>query len=292
MTACVPEHSHENLRLRHAVHGSVPPLRRMVALGDSVTAGVGDCVLPGQSRGWSAHIAAALGVGEFINVATDGARARDLRDLQLAQAVEAQPDLATILVGGNDILRGNFDADSVGCDVGVACDALTRIGSHVVVVLLHDPRDSLPGPRLLRGVLGRRAQAVNTAVVAALDGSEAVTVVDLRGRLDAGDRMLWHIDRLHPGPRGHRAMARAVIGQLPTRVGVARVPVPAAPKVRPGRLHQAGWLVRHGLPWCAKRSLDLLPELVRVCWAERHLCDHLDVSDIAFSSVPGTSGAE
>jgi hypothetical protein len=29
------------------------------------------------------------------------------------------------------------------------------------------------------------------------------------------------------------------------------------------------WLVRNGLPWFAKRSMDLVPELVRVVLSER-----------------------
>lgn len=243
--------------------------RCMVALGDSVTAGVGDQVDCSGRLGWSGHLATALNASAFHNLARNGARARDVRDRQLAAAISLEPDLATLLVGGNDVLRGDFNPSAVGRDVSVICEALGRIGAEVVVVLLHDPRDSLPGPKMLRSVLARRAHAVNQAVREAIGSASHVTLVDPRGRFDATDRSMWTIDRMHPGPLGHRALAQLVIDDLTTwRVSAA---IPAAPADRPSGLQQVAWLVCHGVPWFAKRSRDLLPELARVCWAERHI---------------------
>lgn len=247
---------------------------RVVALGDSVTVGVGDQVHAGGNLGWAAHLATALDASHFANLATLGARARDVRDRQLASAIALRPDLTTLVVGGNDVLRGDFDAASVGRDVGVVCDALTRAGSHVVIVLLHDPRESLPGPRIVRGVLARRARAANDAIIDCIGQSVGVTFVDPRDRLAAADRSLWHVDRMHPGPLGHRAITRMVIGELDATRFPVRQAVPIAPTRTSSAARQAVWLVRHGVPWFAKRSRDLLPELARVCWTERHLLDH------------------
>lgn len=246
---------------------------RIVALGDSVTVGVGDQVLPGGKLGWAAHLATALDAAHFANLATLGARARDVRDRQLAAAMTLRPNLSTLVIGGNDVLRGDFDATSVGRDVGVVCDALVCIGSQVVVVLLHDPRESLPGPRFIRDVLSRRARSVNSAIIDDVAGLPGVTVVDPRGRLAADDRTLWHIDRMHPGPHGHRALARMVIGELDAARFPLRQSVPIVPTARPGATRQAAWLIRNGVPWFAKRSRDLLPELARVCWRERRPVD-------------------
>lgn len=243
--------------------------RCVVALGDSVTAGVGDRTGPDARPGWAAHLAEALGAGVFHNLATIGARARDVRDRQLAVAVGMQPDLATLLIGGNDVLRGDFEPAAVGRDVEVICEALSRIDARVVVVLLPDPRDSVPGPRLVKSVLARRAEIANEAISSAVTGMSRVVLVDPRDRLDATDRSLWHIDRMHPGPLGHRAIARMVIGEIPWWSACRAIPT--APLDRPGRLRQGAWLIRHGAPWFVKRSRDLLPELARACWTERHL---------------------
>lgn len=259
-----------------AVRGpAVPRARapRVVALGDSVTVGVGDQVRVGEHPGWAAHLASALQATAFVNLAVNGARARDVRDRQLSVALAQRPDIATVVVGGNDVLRGDFDAASVANDVGITCDALTRQGADVIVIGLHDPSESLPGPRTVRGVLSRRARAVNDQLVMAVGDVAGVTFIDPRGRLDAADRTLWHIDRMHPGPLGHRAMARMVIGELDHARWEVVSAVPPPPAHRPRPTQQAAWLVRHGVPWFAKRSRDLLPELARVCWAERHLVD-------------------
>ena len=53
----------------------------VVALGDSVTVGVGDIGVP---AGWAAHLSFALGAAEFTNVARLGARARDVSGIQAA----------------------------------------------------------------------------------------------------------------------------------------------------------------------------------------------------------------
>ena len=279
MTSIAPE---PHIRRDHRVPGAFGAVGasgarldrpRIVALGDSVTVGVGDQVLPGGNPGWAAHLATALDASHFANLATLGARARDVRDRQLAVAVTLRPSLATLVIGGNDVLRGDFDATSVGRDVGVVCDALVRIGSQVVIVLLHDPRESLPGPRVIRDVLSRRARSVNCAIIDDVGRTPGVTVVDPRGRLAADDRTLWHIDRMHPGPLGHRALARMVIGELDAVRFPLRQNIPIVPAARPGATRQAAWLIRNGLPWFAKRSRDLLPELARVCWRERHLVD-------------------
>lgn len=245
---------------------------RIVALGDSVTVGVGD-VAEGTKLGWAAHLATALEAAHFTNLATLGARARDVRDRQLSIAMSLRPDLATLIIGGNDVLRGDFDPVSVGRDVGVTCDALTRLGSRVAVVLVHDPRESLPGPRIIRHVLARRAHVLNRAILNSVGGSPGVTVVDPRGRLPVADRSLWHIDRMHPGPLGHRALARMVIGELDAAQFPVHRAISVVPTRRPGAARQAAWLVRHGVPWFAKRSVDLLPELARVCWTERNLVE-------------------
>jgi lysophospholipase L1-like esterase len=48
----------------------------IVALGDSVTTGVGDAVSPGFQPGWVAHLARLVGAAKVWNLARMGARAR------------------------------------------------------------------------------------------------------------------------------------------------------------------------------------------------------------------------
>lgn len=240
----------------------------MTALGDSVTAGIGDV---GHVQGWAAHLAEALGVDSFHNVARVGARARDVAELQLPVAVQERPSIATLLVGGNDVLRGDFDAGEVGFRVRQTVRTLTTQGTDCLVVLLHDPRSLAVGPRSVREVLARRAQLTNDAIRLALKDVRRVCILDPRHMPESGQARAWHIDRMHPSAWGHRFLASRAVDALAQLGWSPRRDVSLVVPPGPGVVAQAVWLMRYGTPWAARRSTDLLPDLAAVWWRERHL---------------------
>lgn len=241
----------------------------VAALGDSVTVGVGDV---GAPSGWAAHLAWSLGADRFVNAAKLGARARDVATEQTPVALRLRPQLATVLVGGNDVLRGDFQATAVADDVERTVAGLVATGSDVVVVLLHDPREVLPAPRLIRDVLSERASWVNHEVTARLAGAERVALVDPMRSPVTVTREAWSVDRLHPSAVGHRALAQMAMEALAPMGWLPYRPVLPPTADVPSRATRAWWLLRHGTPWCAKRSRDLLPELALACW--RHHRTH------------------
>lgn len=215
---------------------------RLVALGDSITVGVGDTVGPDATHGpgWAAHLAAVLGVAEFTNLATNGARSRDVADTQLGVALALRPRLATVLVGGNDVLRSDFDARLTLADLRRCVEELCRAGTDVVLVRLPVIGLFELAPRLVRHVMRRRVAAVNAAVdeVAAAMGAGGpgtgsapddgpapgrgdprpvrgrVVVVDATEAIAPAGAKAWHVDRVHPSPAGHRRLALAVAAGL------------------------------------------------------------------------------
>jgi lysophospholipase L1-like esterase len=78
----------------------------LVALGDSVTVGMGDPAADGGWRGWAALLAQTLDQPEMHNLAVLGALSGDVELRQLPAALGLKPDLATVVVGINDTLRG------------------------------------------------------------------------------------------------------------------------------------------------------------------------------------------
>src|SRR5260370_5312904 len=89
-----------------------------VALGDSITVGMGDPAPEGAGwRGWAALLAASLHQPVIHNLATLGALAIDVERTQLPAATELKPDVASVVVGINDTLRGNFDPQRTGAAV-------------------------------------------------------------------------------------------------------------------------------------------------------------------------------
>jgi len=109
--------------------------------------------------------------------------------------------------------------------------------------------------------MARRVGEANGAIGMALAGTNVhwINGAEVFARL--GDSA-WHIDRIHPSPAGHRALAEAAVRALAPRYYLVENIV--APGKRPALPQRAWWLFRQGLPWIAKRSRDLIPHMAQV----------------------------
>lgn len=198
---------------------------------------------------------------------------RDVEREQLPAVVGSQADLVTLLAGGNDVLRADFDARKVGESALRICEASVDAGALFVVVLLHQPQRVLPrGGYAFGRVVGRRASEVNDDLVSRLAGHPRVVVVDPAMMPEAHIRSHWSFDRMHPSPLGHRLLARAVGRAVAVPLGVVVEEDSSNEAVRGHHpVAVAGWLMFRGVPWLLKRSVDLVPEIVRVVLSEeRH----------------------
>ncbi|MFF1961388.1 SGNH/GDSL hydrolase family protein [Streptomyces sp. NPDC058220] len=247
---------------------------RFAALGDSLTAGVGDPV-PGGWRGW----AALLGGGSaepqtgvlFHNFAISGALTRDVEERQVPAALDFEPSIASVLVGVNDTLRRAFDIQDLAPRLDRACGALAARGTVLLTACLPDPGSMLGLPAPLARPLARRQRAVN-AVVHALSARYDAIHLHMADASWVAERSLWSADRLHPGERGHRMIA-ARFHELLTARGLTLGPPPAleADQPPPTRTAALRWLATSGTGWVARRCKDLLPELLRLAGDEvRH----------------------
>jgi lysophospholipase L1-like esterase len=248
-----------------------------VALGDSITAGVGDPIPGGGWRGWAALLAPAL-EAELHNLATSGALSEDVEREQLPRALELRPDLAAVVVGCNDTLRRTFDPARFGAAVAHSVGALRAAGATVLTMRLPDPGQMLGLPDSLARPLRRRIRSVN-AVVDALAARFGTVHFDAPGHPDAFDRRMWSVDRLHPSERGHRLVAHAYAALL--GVPLERRPAMEPSSPTPTRREQLGWMATKGTRWVVDRSRDLVPYLVGMAVAEwwyelRGFADRLD----------------
>jgi lysophospholipase L1-like esterase len=232
------------------------------ALGDSITLGVGDPAPAGGWRGWAAFLTQSLPGGHLVNLAANGARVADVERTQLPRALELRPDVASVIVGTNDILRASFDPAAIQAALAHVTGSLSAAGAVVLTMRLPDPGLMLGLPPTLARPLARRLQVINEAMdeVARRFGTlhfdaaaEAVTY----------ERRMWCADRLHPSERGHRHIAccfhdrLAAHGQL---VGPRPAAEPTSPP--PTRYDTAAWMATKGTAWLLRRSTDLLPYLL------------------------------
>ncbi|GAB3079122.1 SGNH/GDSL hydrolase family protein [Intrasporangium mesophilum] len=217
----------------------VPVVSRFVALGDSLTEGVGDphpsC--PNGFRGWADIVAARLAVREpsteYANLALRAKRTVDLAAEQVEPAIAMRPDVVTIWAGGNDLLRPVLRRDEV---LDPLEDAVCRVAgttAHVVLLTGWAPIVSL----VLRPVRARVSMFDNG--IREIARRHGATLLDLASLADWNHPALWSADRVHPSPGGHARIADAV-GQL---LGLAPSAGVAAP-----RLHGAAPRLRDGIP--------------------------------------------
>ena len=233
-----------------------------VALGDSITVGMGDPAPEGGGwRGWAALLGASLQQPVMHNLATLGALAVDVERLQLPAATDLKPDVASVVVGINDTLRGNFDPQCTGAAVARTVAGLRAAGAQVLTMRLPDPGQMFGLPRSLAKPLARRMRAVNEAVD------------DVAARYGAGSRHL-RAALLERGPAAPER-ARAPLRRLPVHallaaagfpVGPGPDPEPSTPP--PSRMAEVWWMATKGTTWLARRSRDLVPALLALAIRE------------------------
>lgn len=264
-----------------------------VALGDSITAGYGDPMPGGHRRGWAAILAGALGA-DLHNLAISGALTHDVAQRQLPRALELRPDVATVVVGVNDTLRGSFDPVRIGHALDATVAALRGVGAVVLTARLPDPGRMFRLPGALARPLSRRIQQVN-AVADTVAARHGTLHFDAADHPATYDRRMWSVDRLHPSERGHRLLATSFFDLV---ADVPGVPAGARPSVEPGNpdptfTAQAWWMATRGTQWVARRSTDLVPYLVKMMVAEWVLPAPPVLSGPAFlepAEFPGSVG--
>jgi len=229
-----------------------------VVLGDSAAYGTGDEIKAGQFRGWAGFLADAFQEGcDYFNYSRPGAKSNEVLAIQLPKALRQNPDICAVIVGGNDLLRNNFDPVLLYNNLRSCCQQLLAMGSEIIMVELHDPNQLLKLPKLMRQVLRRRVNAVN-AVYRKVALEFEIVIVKTRAINNVHDRKNWHIDRMHPGPQGHFMLARNIADQLRKRGWAISMPYQLTITHR-SRSEKITWLLRNGTPWFFKRSFDLLP---------------------------------
>lgn len=224
------------------------PWTRFVALGDSMTEGVGDPRPDGRLRGWADRLAAAFATARadfgYTNLAKRGMRTREVRETQLPRALELRPDLASALVGMNDLINPRFDPARYEEDLEEIVRRLREAGAVVMTATYPDITLFSPLRPWMGGVRTRLHQA--SEVVRRVSERHGALMLDAERLPESRERQIVSVDRLHPGPRGHVLVARSFARALEELAGV---PVPMPEDIAlGGRLAQTRWLARQLTP--------------------------------------------
>lgn len=230
---------------------------RYVALGDSQSEGLGDgdesTGLVGLADRLAATMTASNPALQYANLAVRGKLASQVRYEQLDAAIALQPDVATVIAGGNDLLRPNFDAEAVGEHLEATFAQLTAQGAVVATVTFPDVARVIP----LARVLGPRTAALNEVIRNAA-ARHGVLVAGTGDHDVMTDPRMWSWDRLHATPLGHQRFADALaqVLHLPGSGNGWTEPLPsAAPQLGTAAAVTAElrWVTGFLTPWLLRR---------------------------------------
>ena len=234
-----------------------PEVATLAILGDSMSLGVNACGEQGQcaAASWSGgsdtavgsvalRLAAASGVvPDVVNAAKDGGDVQDALD-RVDEVIQAQPQLVTVLLGGNDACGPTLDDMTTAADYEAGLGALfARLNAEVpdatILVmsvpdlhhlweighdnpqavalwnnspscknLLGDADDASPDATARRDAVAARVDEFNAAIVRACAAAQGC--IDDDGAVFAYDFSpdeISAIDFFHPSVAGQRAIA-------------------------------------------------------------------------------------
>lgn len=195
-------------------------IRTFVALGDSFTAGTGS----DSGQCWADRLAESLR-GErpdllYRNLASEGATSSDLLE-QVANAIEHEPDLATVICGANDVFTTvRPRPDEIAARLAQAFDRLRDAVPGALIATATVPerwRFLALGPRtharVATGIEGLNAQ------IRALAAAREIPCLDVATHPGLGDPANFSDDGLHPSPLGHAKAAHAFARLLQVHTG-------------------------------------------------------------------------
>lgn len=238
-----------------------PRWRRLVVVGDSFSEGLWDPYPgdPDRQRGWADRLADHLSARrtaageaplEYAKLAIRGRLLRPILTEQVPRALALEPDLVSLIGGGNDILRPAADIGRLTRNLEHAVARIRATGADVLLGTGFDASGPVLG-------LTRSRVGVYNATLWSIARRHGCHVLDLWGMRSLQDARLWSSDRIHLTPEGHRRVADAAL------VGLGLAPddgdwdepleeAPPTPRVARAR-ENAEWVRIHLVPWAQRR---------------------------------------
>lgn len=216
-------------------------------LGDSIAAGLG-AERAKHTLGGRLARGIARSAGRSVRLRTAavvGSESSMLADQLAALPDSYRPDVAVIVVGGNDVTHRVPVAESVD-HLGVAVDALRARGAEVVVGTCPDLGALRPMPQPLRALGSRASRQLAQAQreTALARGARVVSLSHVVGPffITNPDEM-FSLDRFHPSAQGYKRTAKAMLPSVLAALGWWR-------SCRSGTT-RPGWAAQARVPGCA-----------------------------------------
>jgi lysophospholipase L1-like esterase len=241
---------------------TAPRWSSYVAVGDSFTEGLWDTPRgeDGPVRGWADVLAGHLSARRraagapplrYANLAVRGRLLRSVVAEQLPSALALQPDLVSLVAGGNDILRPGSDPDRLARTLEQAVARARATGADVLLATGFDSAGS-PLVSVTRPKVG-----VYNAHVWSIARRHGAYVLDVWGMRHLRDLRMWAPDRIHLTSDAHGRVAQGALVALGLTPDDPAWDEPLAPQPRLPRTEQARqdarWVRLYAYPWATRR---------------------------------------
>ncbi|RJF71982.1 SGNH/GDSL hydrolase family protein [Deinococcus cavernae] len=187
-----------------------------VALGDSVTEGIGDAVAGFPQMG--AHDALALRLKalnpdlKYVNLARRGLLSSEILATQLEEAVALQPDLVSVIAGANDLLMRRWHPEQFEQDFGRLLGAFPAATERLTMTL---PNFSIPiGMPASMTLRFERQWTQANEIIRRLARQHDALLLDVGADTAFHHADVWSADRVHPNARGYALVMQDMLDLL------------------------------------------------------------------------------
>jgi lysophospholipase L1-like esterase len=231
--------------------------RSYVALGDSLTEGLGDTDFTRNrlNKGWADRLAGILAAEakqfgepfEYANLAVRGQTIAEILTSQLEDALRIKPDLVTIMAGANDIMSSRRNHDSIRALLRGAISRLHDQGIQVLVVNTINPAH-YP----VFAVMARKSREMSDLIEAVAREFEA-PVLDLYSLEQFGRMSFWYDDLVHFSNHGHAMIANLAAEKLKLSFRLPEESYEQIAEPKWGLFETLRWFTYHVVPFWSRR---------------------------------------
>ena len=243
---------------RSEFHYSVigKPYRSYVAIGDSLSEGLGDFTFNHQrhENGWTDRLANILAKEaadqgfefHYANLALRGSKLESIMQQQVHAALRLQPDLVTVMAGNNNFLSGtSLDELRVIFRNGVL--ELLAAGCDVIVANTINPKHL----RVFKPLLGSAKRF--SEMIAEVAEEFDLPVLDIHGIHSFEELVYWAEDMVHFSGHGHIKIANQAAELLDLSYRYPEVPEHELPAISRGLLDTLRWVQRDVIPFFGRK---------------------------------------
>ena len=229
------------------------PYRSYVAIGDSLSEGLGDFTfkLDRHYNGWTDRLACIMAKEaqdagyefHYANLALRGTKLEKIMTGQLYKALALQPDLVTVMAGSNDLLSKEETLPRLRTSYREGLQQLLAAGADVVVA-------NTINPLHLRVFKPLRYRAERfSEMIEDVAAEFEIPVLDVHGIQDFSQLMFWAEDMVHFSGHGHIAVANRAAKLLDLNYRFPELDPQELTPVTRSILDTATWVRRDVVPF-------------------------------------------